>query len=167
MAEIQWQFVLGDGLVSWGISLFSAGHLSHVDAIVPAKSYWAKGYLFGARDEWHENVAPGLRARPPDYETWKRRVVFTLPVSVKQKQDFWAFQYSQEGHSYDSWDVWGFVFGRDWNRPGKWMCSADQAAATMSADITRPLYSPAQKITPVAWANILSALGATWGELPV
>jgi hypothetical protein len=160
---IRLQFVLGHGLSSRAIAWFSAGHFSHVDAVM------RDGSLIGARSDWIEPldgtaaIPPGVQRRPANYEHWKERVVMTLPCDELQEQSFIAFNLSQIGKPYDSTAIWGFVAGRDWRQQDSWFCSELQMAAIESTDLWVPLYTPRNKVTPACLATVASSVsGATW-----
>jgi hypothetical protein len=154
---IRWQFVGEDNLSSRTISLFSAGHFSHVDCLLD------DGTLFGARSDKVGGKPPGVQIRTPDYAPFSLKVVFSLNTTILQEQSFHAFLYSQEGKPYDKEAIWAFAFNRDWRKKDSWICSELQAAALESADMTPALYLAANKITPVSLALALSALGASTG----
>jgi hypothetical protein len=119
------------------------------------------GTLLGARSDAVGGAEPGVRVRPPNYETWKERVVLKLPVRPAQERRFYDFLNVQIGKPYDKTAILGFVAGRDWREQDSWICSELQAAALEEADICPKLYAPVSKITPAALATVLSALGAT------
>jgi hypothetical protein len=151
---IQFRFVLGRDLASSAIALFSAGYFSHVDAVM------LDGTLLGARADTIGGRPPGVQVRPNGYETIKRAVTFSLAVEPTQELNFYAFLGAQVGKPYDKTAIWAFVLGRDWTEPDSWFCSELLAAAVIAAGILRPLYFPPNKVTPAAFANILSELGA-------
>ena len=150
---IRLQFVCEAALSSQAIAWFSAGHFSHVDAVLP------DGRLLGARDDSVGGQPPGVRIRPPNYVRWSRRVVMTVPASPAQAMEFYAFLYSQLGRPYDRAAIWAFAFNRDWREHDSWICSELQSAAGEHAGILPRLYLAANKITPVACALAFSAVG--------
>jgi len=152
---IRLQFVLGMGLSSSAIAWFSAGHFSHVDAILPG------GRLLGARSDRVGHRPPGVQIRPAGYEPWKERVVMTLSVTPNREKSFLGFLHTQIGKPYDSTAILGFAAGRNWRDPKDWFCSELQAAALEAAGVVPALYSPVNKITPAALATVMSAIGAT------
>jgi hypothetical protein len=152
---LSWQFVLGSGISSRSIAWFSAGHFSHVDAVMPG------GYLLGARSDRVGHRPPGVQVRPPAYETWKERVVMSLEVQETKARAFFAFLNGQIGKPYDKTAIFGFAAGRDWREEDSWFCSELQTAAIEAANITPALYAPAAKITPAGLAIVLSAIGAS------
>ena len=151
---IRLQFVMGSGLSSALITWFSAGAFSHVDCVLPS------GDLLGARSDQIGNVAPGVQIRPPNYETWKRRVVMKLTVEPAKERKFLDFLHNQIGKPYDKTAILGFVAGRDWRAADSWFCSELQAAALEVATVSPLLYSPTNKITPAALALVMSARDA-------
>lgn len=154
MPEIRLQFVLGRDPLSALIGWFSAGHLSHVDAVLP------DGRLFGARNDRVGGQPPGVWDRPPDYARWSRRVTAMVGVSAAQRDAFLGFLRRQRGTPYDRLAILGFFVNRDWRDDGAWMCSELQARALEVAGIVPRLYLPENKVTPVALALLLSALPA-------
>lgn len=150
---IRLQFVCEAALSSRAIAWFSAGHFSHVDALLP------DGSLLGARDDAVGGRAPGVRIRPPDYVRWTRRVVMAVPASAVQTDMFYAFLHRQLGKPYDSAAIWAFAFNRNWREPDSWICSELQSAAGEHAGILPRLYLAANKITPVSCALAFSAVG--------
>jgi uncharacterized protein YycO len=150
---IQLQFVLGHALSSSLIAWFSSGHFSHVDCVMP------DGYLVGAQSSRVDGYPEGVRRRRAHYTTWKRRVVFDVPATAAQKKKFYAFLTAQIGKPYDHQAILGFVLGRDWREDDSWICSELQAAALEHAGIVPQLYLAANKITPVALALAISAIG--------
>jgi hypothetical protein len=152
---IRLQFVCEAALSSQAIAWFSAGHFSHVDAVLPG------GQLLGARDDSVGGQPPGVHVRPPNYVGWSRRVVMTVPASPAQSNAFYAFLHKQIGKAYDRAAIWACAFNRDWREPDSWICSELQSAAGEYAGILPRLYLAANKITPVACALAFSAVGGT------
>jgi hypothetical protein len=152
---VKLQFVLGNGLSSQAIAWFSSGTFSHVDAVLP------DGTLLGARSDGCGGQQPGVRIRPPAYETWKRRVVMSYPVPPAAEAKLYKFLKEQLGKPYDKTAIWGFAAGRDWRDPKDWFCSELQAAAMEAAGIIPTLYTPTSKITPATLATLFSAIGAS------
>jgi hypothetical protein len=161
------QFVLGFDFVSWLISWFSAGHFSHVDAVVPVgHPKYQAGYLIGARSDAIGGKPPGVQVRPPNYERWARRVVFTIPCTADQEAAFWAFIEAQIGKGYDMSAIFAFIVNRDWRNTAKWFCSELQAAALEIAKIIGTIFTGYNKVPPVMLADILSAIaGVTIEDL--
>src|SRR6185437_9040803 len=151
---IRLQFVCEAALSSQAIAWFSAGHFSHVDAVL------SSGFLLGARDDAVGGQPPGVRIRPPDYLRWSRRVVMTVHASPQQTRAFYDFLHGQLGKPYDRAAIWAFAFNRDWRERDSWICSELQSAAGEHAGILPHLYLAANKITPVACALVFSAVGA-------
>jgi hypothetical protein len=156
-SPIRLQFVLGDDLASWTIAWFSQGHFSHVDAIV---DFGDGPRLLGARNDHVLGIEPGVRLRPPGYADFSRRVVFELDATRPQMRRWSEFVIDQLRKPYDSAAIWGFVFDRNWRHEGQWICSELEARALEYAEIIKPLYLPANKVTPVALAQIISVVGA-------
>jgi len=152
---IRLQFVCENALSSRTIAWFSAGHFSHVDAAIPS------GELLGARANKVGTVQAGVWPRPFGYSSFSRRVVFSIPAKPTQQRRFYTFLEQQIAKPYDHDAIWGFMLNRDWREQDSWICSELQAAALEAAGILPPLYLAANKITPVALALAVSALGAT------
>jgi uncharacterized protein YycO len=153
---IRLQFVCEAALSSQAIAWFSAGHFSHVDAVL------RDGLLLGARSDRVGGKPPGVQIRPPNYAKWIRRTMMTVPATDRQTDDFYAFLLEQVGKPYDSAAIWAFVFNRDWRARDSWICSELQSAAGECAKLfSHPLYLAANKITPVSCALAYSAIGGT------
>lgn len=145
---IRLQFVREPGLVSSTIAWFSAGHFSHVDAVVENRRW-----LLGSRT----SPGDGVVARPADYGRFIDRAVYRVRANDRQTEAFWAFLFAQLGKPYDSTAIWAFAFNRDWRSPDKWFCSELQAAALEAAGIIGPV--EANKIMPVELMHIVQAIG--------
>lgn len=102
----------------------------------------------------------GVRIRPAGYRPWIRRVVFEVPATIVSEIGWQEFLISQIGKPYDYEAIWAFLFNRDWREPDSWICSEFQAAALEVSGIVPRLYLAANKITPVALALAVSAMGA-------
>lgn len=152
---IRLQFVCGTALSSEAIAWFSAGHFSHVDAVME------DGALLGARSNKIGEVPAGVQVRSCNYAAFNTRVVFNIPAMPLQKRRFDTYLKYQIGKPYDHQAIWAFMFGRDWREQDSWICSELQAAALEHAGVLPPLYLAANKITPVALALAISAIGAT------
>lgn len=152
---IRLQFVLGHGLPSQAIAWFSAGHFSHVDAVLP------DGTLLGARSDTVGGKPPGVQVRYPGYEKWKERVVMSIATDAVKEKLFYDFLTAQIGKPYDKTAIWGFATGRDWRDPQDWYCSELVTAAEEAAGVLPALYIPSNKVTPVMCAALNSAIGAT------
>ena len=153
MKAIRLQFVREPGIPSQVIAWFSAGHLSHVDAVLD------DGKLLGARSDSVGGQPPGVQIRPPGYANFLLRIVMAMPATDEQNAVFYAFLHNQVGKPYDSRAIWGFFFGRNWRETDSWICSELQAAGLENAHITPQLYLAANKITPVSLALAASAIG--------
>ncbi len=151
---IRYQFSLGFGPVSRAIAWFSSGPFSHVDIVMP------NGSLLGARSDEIDGCPAGVQIRRKNYEKWKKRVVMSLAVGPMQERQFYDFLHLQVGRPYDRTAIWGFATGRDWRDPGEWFCSELGAAAAEQCGLIPTLYTPTNKVTPVALATVLSAVGA-------
>jgi len=149
---IRLQFVAERDLGSAAIGWFSAGHLSHVDAVLP------DGRLFGARSDHAGGVPPGVWERPPGYARFARRVIATIPARPAAKIRWRCFLEEQRAKPYDRLAILAFAVNRDWREDDSWICSELQARALEYADIVPPLYLACNKITPVALALAVSAL---------
>jgi uncharacterized protein YycO len=153
MKPIKLQFVCEKAISSQVIAWFSAGHFSHVDAVLD------NGTLLGARSDRVGGKPAGVQIRPPDYINFSLRVVMAIPVSDAQSTAFYTFLHSQVGKPYDSEAIWAFFFNRNWRETDSWICSELQAAGLEHAAITPRLYLAANKITPVSLALAASAVG--------
>ena len=153
MKPILLQFVCEKAISSQVIAWFSAGHFSHVDALLE------DGTLLGARSDRVGGQPPGVQIRPPNYINFSRRVVMAIPATDAQNTNFHAFLRRQLGKPYDSEAIWAFLFNRDWRETDSWICSELQAAGLEHAAITPRLYLAANKITPVSLALAASAIG--------
>jgi hypothetical protein len=161
MPELLLQFVAERGLGSQVIGWFSAGHFSHVDAVLPDDT------LFGARSDRVGGQPPGVWARPQGYRQFSHRALAMVPASDEQSALWLAFLAAQTGKPYDWRAIWGFVLNRDWREEDSWICSELQARALEIAGLVPRLYLAANKITPVALALAVSAIpGAIVRDLP-
>ncbi len=153
MKKILLQFVCEKAISSQLIAWFSAGHFSHVDAVLD------DGSLLGARSDRVGGRPAGVQIRPPNYINFSLRVVMAIPVSDLQNTAFYAFLHSQVGKPYDSEAILAFLFNRNWRETDSWICSELQAAGLEHAAVTPRLYLAANKITPVSLALAASAVG--------
>ena len=159
---ISLRFIRDRGLISGGIAWFGGGDYAHVDYAMP------DGTWLGARNDWFPCIQPdgslkkatGVQIRPANYIQPIRQLTLALTTTPEQDRDHYAFLYSQIGKPYDKLAILGFIFGRNWQDPGAWICSELQCAAAMSADIMQPLCLTANRITPNDLTLIWSALGA-------
>jgi hypothetical protein len=171
MNELRWRFILGGhkwlpDVGSEAIAWFSANPLSHVDQIVPDGISWAReGWMLGARADALAGLPAGFRPRPPNYTTFSRWVIVSLPVTDRQYQRAWEFHEAQLGKPYDSTAIVAFLLSRDWRRDDSWMCSEEQTAMCEHAEIMpagepagRHLYFTPNKVTPAHFACLLSVL---------
>lgn len=151
MAIATLQFSREARLSSDVIAWFSAGDLSHVDAVID-------GGLLGAFERKVSGYGSGVFMRRPGYIQLAAQVQIDIPCSDMQRQAWEGFLRQQLGEPYD-WDVIaGFATGANWQDPGKWICSQMQTAALQVSGILPELYLPANKITPTALALVCSAL---------
>ena len=127
------QFVMGRGPVSRAIALFSAGLLSHVDAVLP------DGRLLGARSDRLDGIPPGARIRPPKYETWEATTCRPLDAPAEKQSAFWDFLFGEVGKPYDHTAIWGFAVGRNWRAPDSWFCSELISAALEQPPVSTSL----------------------------
>jgi hypothetical protein len=144
---------------SEAIEILSAGHLSHMDAQCD------DGTLWGARSDAIGGKPPGVQLRPPNYEPVALEVILAIPVTLEQKQGWYAWWESQEGHKYDALDILSYVFNSEtMHVEGDWICSAACLRAGQSIDIIEwDLYLPYYKFTPVATTCQYSGIkGVTW-----
>ncbi len=160
-SEVRLQFVtertIGSALIRW----FTAGPISHVDAMLPS------GRLFGARWDRAGGCPQGVWPRPPDYHRFTRKVIATIAATPAQRTAWLDFLRQQKGKPYDWRAIVGFAFNRDWREDDSWDCSSLQARAIEVAGICPPLYLATNKITPAALALAISAMpNAHLEELP-
>ncbi len=120
------------------------------------------GHLLGARSDKVGGDPAGVQIRPPNYEKFSSRVIFTIPATDAQSTAYYAFLDAQLGKPYDSEAIWAFAFNRDWREDDSWICSELQAAALIAANRVPPLFLASNKITPEALALMASAIGATF-----
>jgi hypothetical protein len=151
--HIRLQFVLGHALASAAIAWFSAGHFSHVDAVMPS------GALLGSRSDGPGGTPKGVYARPAAYEPWKLVVQINVPCTKTQEKKFYAFLRAQVGKPYDHTAIFAFAVNRNWRDDDSWFCSELITAAMEKAKIVPELYLAANKVTPVACALVASAVG--------
>lgn len=150
---IRLRFIEGKDLASKAIAWFSQGHMSHVDCLLP------DGRLLGARSDVRGDIPPGVQIRPGDYVKNVPVVLMGIPCAPSQEETFYDFLYGCIDAPYDHEAIWGFAFNRDWRDPSAWICSELQAAALEHSGISPRLYLAANKITPVALALAVSAMG--------
>lgn len=166
MPEIRVQFVCENSIGSQIISWFGAGHLSHVDLVIPEGLDWrlpseikkdapafpVSGDLMGAR------VPGGVAVRPPDYAKFTHRVVMMIPVTNAEWIAFWDFARAQLGKKYDWLAILAFLFNRDWRDRNRWYCSELLLACLEARPRSPRYYLAANKVTPNAAALLLSGL---------
>lgn len=146
MDFVRFQFVRSDDCISDAIAWFSAGKFSHVDIVLD------DGTLLGARS------SGGVLIRAADYGKWSRRVAIDVPCTALQKQAVTDYARDQLGKPYDRLAIVGFLLGKSWRDTDAWFCSELAAAAGERGGLWPPLYSPANRITPAAFALMCSAI---------
>jgi len=104
------RFVLGHGWASRVISLFSAGHLSHVDVVMP------DGRLLGARSD-NVGGGDGVLERPNPYEPVSAATYFQIAASPEQQAKFYDFLQQQLGKPYDHLAIFAFAIDEMAFRP--------------------------------------------------
>lgn len=141
---IRLQFVLGAGLSSRLIAWYGQGYggWSHVDAVL------SDGSLLGARSDWIKGIKPGVRIRPPKYETWIRRAVVEIRSTEAQAIAWEEWLRKQEGCPYDQGAIWAFITGKRQHTAGRWICSACQFGALEKMHILHPASIPPSQVTP-------------------
>ena len=163
MAFIDGSFVAASGWSSRAIEWFGAGGFSHVDCVLP-ESYCRQqripiGSLLGARSDVTGGALPGVRIRPPTYETWPKRLTLRVPCTDQQAQAWLDFLLAQVGKPYDKIGILAFMIGRNWREENSWWCSELFVRALEVAGICGDLAVPWYKITPGDAALVASALG--------
>lgn len=120
MGEIHLSFVGSKAsLTSRLIELFSAGPVSHVDAIEPTT-----GLLWGARFDKVGGKPSGFYGRPASYiEKETTRVIVAIPCRRTQQDGFWAAAHASEGEPYDWEGIVSFGLGGSWHKRGTAFCS--------------------------------------------
>lgn len=155
------QFIGQHDFLSRAIGWFSAGHLSHVDVVMP------NGGLLGARSDHYRSragdtsleVPAGVRIRPANYVGHPKTVVrFSIAATTDQEKTFYDFLSRQIGRPYDYEAILGFVFNRDWRETDSWICSELVMAALEKAKLIPELYLAANRISPVAAALAISMI---------
>lgn len=155
------RFFGGTGMTSRAIEWFSGGYFSHVAAL------WTPTQLLDSHADKIAGVRPGVRVRLASTETADVVVDMELAATPSQLTRWRNFLAAQLGKPYDKPAIWGFALGRDWRAPDSWFCSELQAAALEACEVCPKLYTPNNKVTPVALANVVSALGGRIADLPV
>lgn len=151
----------GVGLSSRAIEWMGAGPFSH------AATEWSSTQLLDARNDLLDGVPPGVRIRTLVSEMRQTRLLvrFSLPASVEQEARLRQFLHDQLNKPYDRPAILGFALGRNWREDDAWFCSELCAAACEAAGLIRPIYSAYSKITPCAFADLISAAGASWEKV--
>lgn len=148
---VRLRFVLGKARSSRLIAWFSSAHLSHVDVVMP------NGKLLGARSD-NVGGGDGVLERPNPYEEVASIVYFDVPATLQQEALFYRFLADQLGKPYDHLAIFAFFLNRNWRDEDAWICSELVAAALEYAGIMPTVYLPANKITPVMLAALVSEL---------
>jgi hypothetical protein len=143
----------GAGISSRAIEWFSAAPFSHVAAV------WSPTEYLDAHADTIAGIKPGVQIRPQLIEVADLKVMMQLDMKDWQITIWRSFLQKQIGLPYDKPGIIGFATGRDWREPDSWFCSELQAAALEACGRCPKLYTPNNKITPGALANIVSALG--------
>ena len=139
---------------SWMIQRFSAGKGSHIGLMLDRGQY-----ELGARSDLVGGKPRGVQIRPANYGKFASQTFIDLDVTPDQEWLVKSFMTDQLNKPYDWRAILGFATGRNWRDPNAWICSELVAAAVEYAGICGPLYLTASKITPVAAALILTAIG--------
>lgn len=150
---LRFQLLEGQDPFSAGIEYFTFGSYSHVDAVAD------DGRLYGARNDHTGGAPSGVEFRDPTYPGSTPRTVITVPCTQVEHDAFWTFLLAQEHKPYDWRAIVSFVIPRgSWRDPGAWICSELQAAATEASGMIGKLCKATQRISPNAWALVLSAI---------
>lgn len=140
MENISVQFVRGRG---WSSQLIGwTDMFSHVDLVLET------GELLGARSDKLAGRPRGVQIRPPDYEKWSVQMRVEIPCTKEQRAQFYNIALNQLGRPYDSWDILGFVFGRNWREPDSWICSELFMWCLEKTEVADHLWLPTSRITP-------------------
>lgn len=150
--SIRLQFVGSKSASSHLIEWFSAGDVSHVDAVLP------DGQLLGARNDELGDIPAGVQVRPPNYGKWEKVVRVELPADEGMEKEFLASLLREVGKPYDREAIFGFIVGRNWHDPRAWFCSELIGAKLEECGwFPYPLLTPSNKLTP---AGLLLAISA-------
>lgn len=135
-------------LTSWAIQLFSAGPVSHVDAVERGT-----GLLWGARFDRVGGQPRGFYPRPASYIAAETvHIVVELPCTPEQQAAFWAVTRRAKGEEYDWRGVLGFALDDDWHRRGTAFCSEIQRDHLQDPEVgifPPRFFGPAWKTTPM------------------
>lgn len=163
-SEIVLQFVHENNLASNAIAWFSHGKFSHVEAIWPGHTF-IEPTTYGSYEKKMDGIPSGVQFRPVGYNKKIDLCVHChIPATEKQVELWKEWMREQWNKDYDWRAIWGFVAGRNWRDPGKWICSELQARALEVCGIVPELYLPTNRITPVALALTVSAIRGVWFE---
>jgi hypothetical protein len=157
VAQLRWQFVLGDDLASRVIAWYGQGYggYSHVDFLLPG------GGCLGARSDRIAGLPPGVQLRPNGYEKWAARKVLSLDCTEEQLEAAVRFEAEQIGDPYDKRDILGLLIGRPISSgSGYWICSALQLAMVREIGLLPNLLVTPQQCPPNMLAACLESIGA-------
>lgn len=158
-SEVQLSFVGSNAsLTSRAIEIFSAGDVSHVDAIDPVT-----GLLWGARYDKVGGKPRGFYGRPASYIAKETtHIIIAIPCTPPQFADFWKVTHGAEGMGYDWVGILAFSFGQNWHQRGKEFCSEAQRDHLLSAGILpKDFYAKGSKTTPMELLVALTARNDT------
>ena len=141
---------LSSDIIAW----FSAGTLSHVDAVLPDG-------LLGAFEREVRGYPSGVFVRRPGYINLAAQVRADIPCTAEQRAAWLNFLREQIGKPYDWSAILGFATGRYLPNKNAWMCSKMQLAALVTSTIIRSPWLDESKTTPIALLNLISALPGT------
>jgi hypothetical protein len=148
------QFVGSSALSSRLIELKGGGPYSHVDIVLK------DGTLLGARSDAVGGQPPGVRIRPPDYESWEHIARISIDSLPYQEANAYAFAQAQLGKPYDTTAIIGFIFNRGWREDDSWICSELAIAMVEQAGIYNyPPAVPSNKIDPCMAFALASTIG--------
>ena len=141
-------------LTSRAIQLFSAGPVSHVDAVEPLT-----GLLWCARFD-KVGVRPrGFWPRPASYIAKETiHVVIRIPCTAVQQRKFWEITRKAQGTPYDWRGILAFGFGQNWHKRGTAFCSEAQRDHLQAAGILpKDFFERGYKTTPMMLLTALTA----------
>lgn len=139
---------------SWAIQRFSAGKGSHIGFMLDHDRY-----ELGARFDKVGGKPRGVEVRPAQYARFASETYIDLDVTPAQEFACKMFLVDQLHKPYDWEAIVGFATGRNWRDDNAWICSELIAAGLEHSGLVHPLYLDNSKITPVACALLLTAIG--------
>jgi len=154
---LRWQFVTENDFGSRAIQWFTSGRASHVGFLLDDDS--ELGARFDKVKVRGKTYKPGVHIRPPGYADFASRIVIAVKVPDAVGCAYRSFLFNAIGQLYDLKAILGFATNRDWREPDSWICSELQAAAWEHAWMTRRLFSPASRISPVGFALVVTGSG--------